>query len=144
MIWLRRGGDRRTALAAATLAALASLAIEVGRWLKPGFQPDFNEVLVGAIAAYVANRVMPLLWPIVLAIPAMVPRAAPSPDRAATATSARAASATSDRAASATSADRAPRGIAVVGLPVAAWLPLRLLLAASLLAAAAALAWAYP
>ena len=152
MIWLRRGGDRPTALAAATLAGLASLAIEVGRWLKPGFQPDFNEVLVGAIAAYVANRVMPLLWPIVLAIPAMVPRAAPSSARAASMTSARATSTTPARATSTTSArttsatpaDRAPRGIAVMDVPVAAWLPLRLLLAALLLAAAAALAWAYP
>jgi hypothetical protein len=136
MIWLRRGGDRRTALVAAILAGLASLAIEVGRWLKPGFQPDFNEVLVGAIAAYVANRVMPLLWPILLAIPAMVPRAAPSSDRAA--------SGTSERAANTTSAERAPRRMAVAELPVAAWLPLRLVLAALLLVAAAALAWAYP
>ena len=144
MIWLRRGGDRPTALAAATLAGLASLAIEIGRWLKPGFQPDFNEVLVGAFAAYVANRVMPLLWPIVLAIPAMVPRAASSSARAASATSPRAVSTTPQRASSATPANRAPRGIAAMQLPVAVWLPLRLTLAASLLAAAAALAWAYP
>ena len=119
MIWLRRGGDRRTALAAATLAGLASLAIEVGRWLKPGFQPDFNEVLVGAIAAYAANRAMTLLWPIMLSIPALVPHdARPARD--------------------------APPRIALAELPVAAWLPLRMVLAALFGALAAALAWAYP
>jgi VanZ family protein len=137
MIWLRRGGDRRTALAAATLAGLASLAIEVGRWLKPGFQPDFNEVLVGAFAAYVANRVMPLLWPILLSIPAMVQRD-PSP-------AARAANRSSmQRAASAAPADHVPRPTGATKLPVAAWLPLRLVLAIPLLVVAAALAWAYP
>lgn len=119
MIWLRRGGDRRTALAAAMLAALASLAIETARALKPGLQPDFNEVLVGGVAAYLANRVMPLFWPIVLAIPAMVPHATMP-------------------------AHHAPRAIGVAELPTAPWLPLRMVLAAGCLAGAGALAWAYP
>ena len=66
MIWLRRGGTWRTAFVAAVMAGLLSLAIELGRGLKPGLQPDFNEVLIGAIAAYVANRAMPILWPILL------------------------------------------------------------------------------
>jgi hypothetical protein len=69
MIWLRRGGERRTALLAGTFAGLLSLAIELGRGLKPGLQPDFNEVVIGAIAAAVANRVMPTLWPIFLSVP---------------------------------------------------------------------------
>jgi VanZ family protein len=119
MIWLRRGGDRRTALAAAILAGLASLAIELGRGLKPGLQPDFNEVLVGAVAAYLANRAMPLLWPILLSIPAMVPHEAMP-------------------------AHRVPHAIGVAELPVAPWLPLRLMLAALCLAGAGTLAWAYP
>jgi hypothetical protein len=126
MIWLRRGGTRRTALVAGAMAGLLSLAIELGRGMKPGLQPDFNEVLIGAIAAYAANRVMPILWPILLSVSSLVPSDALSAERApstmsakratiagsaervASVTSARhAANAPTDHAASATSAERA-------------------------------------
>jgi VanZ family protein len=117
MIWLRRGGTRRTALVAGAMAGLLSLTIELGRGMKPGLQPDFNEVLIGAIAAYAANRVMPILWPILLSVSSLVPSDALSTKRATTATSAEravsvtsarhAANASADHGASATSAERA-------------------------------------
>jgi VanZ family protein len=119
MVWLRRGGSRRAALAAGTMAGLLSLAIELARGLKPGLQPDFNEVLIGAIAAAVANRVMPVLWPPLLSASALVSRDRATPRPAATL-------------------------MAAVEIPVAAWLPLRLVLAAGFLALAVALAWEYP
>jgi hypothetical protein len=126
MIWLRRGGTRRTALVAGAMAGLLSLAIELGRGMKPGLQPDFNEVLIGAIAAYAANRVMPILWPILLSVSSLVPSDALSAERAPSTMSAKratiarsaeravsvtsaqhAANASTDHAASATSAERA-------------------------------------
>jgi VanZ family protein len=119
LIWLRRGGAPRTALLAGTIAGLLSLAIELGRGLKPGLQPDFNEVLIGAIAAGVTNRVMPVLWPIFLSVPVLM-----SPD--------------------ARPAMQAATSIVVAERPTAAWLPLRLVLAGLCLAGAVALAWQYP
>lgn len=119
MIWLRRGGSRQAALAAGTMAGLLSLAIELGRGLKPGLLPDFNEVLIGAIAAAVANRAMTVLWPTLQSVSR---------------------SASLDGGAAQRSAPR----IAVVEIPVAAWLPMRLLLATAFLLTAAALAWKYP
>ena len=83
MLWLRRGGTRRTALVGGILAALLSLAIELGRGLKPGLEPDFNEVAIGALAAALANRLMPVLWPVLLSIPTVVPHDAPLAEHAA-------------------------------------------------------------
>jgi VanZ family protein len=137
MIWLRRGGTSRPALVAGAMGASLALMIELGRGLKPGVQPDFNVVLIGAIAAAAANRVMALLWPSLLALPALVPPDASPAERAASTSPAA-------RATSATPAARAATWIAVAELPVAAWLPLRLVLAAICLASAAALAWEYP
>ena len=119
MIWLRRGGSARAALAAATMAGLLSLAIELGRGLKPGMLPDFNEVLIGAAAAAFANRIMPILWPTLLSVSTLV-----SPDGGAS--------------------RHATTRIAVVEIPVAAWLPLRLVMSAAFVSMAAALAWKYP
>ncbi len=119
LAWLRRGATRRTALTAATMGGLLALAIEVGRGLKPGMQPDFNIVLVGAIAGYLANRAMSIVWPALLSLPKLIPQDAPAGDRPAP-------------------------PITAVQLPTAAWLPLRMMLAAVLLASAAALVRDYP
>lgn len=119
MVWLRRGSSRRSTVAAATFAGLLSLAVEVGRWMKPGLQPDFNEVFLGAVAAAIANRAMPVIWPAVLSIaspPAAISAAAAEPHS----------------------------HFAVVEIPTAAWLPARLVLAAVFLAVAALMAWYYP
>lgn len=119
MVWLRHGGTRRSAAASGTFAFLLSLFIELGRWLKPGLQPDFNEVILGAVAAAVANRAMPVLWPTLLSMSPL------------TAT-----------------ADDVMRGsetrIAVVEIPSAAWLPARLLLSAGFITAGVVLCWSYP
>jgi VanZ family protein len=124
MVWLRRGGTTRAALAAGTLAGLLSAAIELGRALKPGLEPDFNEVLIGAFAAAVANRLMPIVWPTLLSVAALL-----RPQTGVSQTD---------------EAHPVPTLIAVVEIPVAAWLPLRLILAAGFVAGAAALAWEYP
>ena len=62
MLALRCGGGRRSVTIAATLAALFSLAIEIGRWLKPGLQPDFSNAIIAAIASGLAARWTPILW----------------------------------------------------------------------------------
>ncbi len=62
MIWLRRGRTRGGAWLAAILAIPFALAIEVGRWFKPGLQPDFNDVPVAAVAAVAAYLAMPRIW----------------------------------------------------------------------------------
>jgi VanZ family protein len=118
MLWLRRGGSLRSNIAAATFGGLLSLAIELGRWLKPGLAPDFNEVLLGAAAAAVANRIMPVLWPTLLSISPLVTRA--------------------------DTADGAGTRVAVVEIPTAAWLPARLMVSTVLILLAAVLAWEYP
>ena len=62
MVWLRRGAGRRQAILAAALAALCSLGVELGRWMKPGLQPDFNEVVIGGLAAAMAVIWLPRAW----------------------------------------------------------------------------------
>ncbi len=65
MVWLRAGGGRRAAWTAGVLAAMASLAVELGRWMKPGLQPDFNEVAIGGLAAWLTVRLAPAGWRLV-------------------------------------------------------------------------------
>lgn len=62
LIWLRGGRGRGAALAAAVIAGLLSAAVEVGRWFRPGLQPDFNEIVIGALAAFLTVRVLPWVW----------------------------------------------------------------------------------
>jgi hypothetical protein len=64
MVALRSGGGARV-WAAALAASLFSLAIELGRWFKPGLQPDFSNVLIAALAAGLAARLTPAFWRIV-------------------------------------------------------------------------------
>jgi len=118
MVWLRRGGTARTAMAAGIMGFLLSLAVELTRAVKPGLQPDINAVLIGTIAAAAANRLMPVLWSTLVSLPALVPRPVGSWPRMVT-----------------NSAD-VERSVA--------WFPLRVLLASLCLATAAVLAWQYP
>ena len=86
MIALRRGGGRAPVSAAAIAASLFSLAIELGRWFKPGLQPDFTNIIIAAIAAGFAARLTPGFWrivgagPIAAPAPAAPARAAARPD----------------------------------------------------------------
>lgn len=61
MIWLRieRGSG---AVRAFLLAALLSLLIETGRFLRPGLVPDINAVPLAGIAACAAALMMPWIW----------------------------------------------------------------------------------
>lgn len=62
MIWLRRGFWSRGAGFSAFLAFSISMAIEAGRIMKPGMEPDFTVPFVAAVAAAMTFRVMPALW----------------------------------------------------------------------------------
>jgi VanZ family protein len=62
MIALRRGSKRANVWTAAILAALFSLAVEVGRWFRPGLQPDFSDAVIAAVAAGVAAKLTPIFW----------------------------------------------------------------------------------
>jgi len=62
MVALRRGGRRAQIWTAAILAALLSLAVEVGRWFKPDLQPDFSDVIIAAVSAGIAAKLTPAFW----------------------------------------------------------------------------------
>jgi hypothetical protein len=81
MIALRRSSGRIAVWAAAIIAALFSLAIEFGRWLKPGLQPDFSNAIIAAVAAGFAVRFTDWFWRMLEGAPiaAMTP---PATDRA--------------------------------------------------------------
>jgi VanZ family protein len=55
MVALRAGGGRASVWAAAILGVLSSFAIELGRWFKPGLQPDFADVIIAAAAGIAAK-----------------------------------------------------------------------------------------
>ena len=62
MIALRRGSGRIAVWTAAIIAALFSLAIEFGRWLKPDLQPDFSNAIIAGVAAGFAGRFTDVFW----------------------------------------------------------------------------------
>ncbi len=62
MVWLRGGRGRRAAWGAGMTAGVLSGLVEVGRWFRPGLQPDFNEIVIGGLAAFLAVRWLPGLW----------------------------------------------------------------------------------
>jgi len=62
MVALRRGGRRAEIWAAAVLAAVLSFGVELGRWFKPGLQPDFSNVIIAAAAAGIAAKLTPAFW----------------------------------------------------------------------------------
>jgi len=39
-----------------------ALLVEIGRWLRPGLQPDFNDAVIAAASAWLAARAMPSIW----------------------------------------------------------------------------------
>jgi hypothetical protein len=63
MVTLRRGG-RRGEIWTAVLAAVLSFGVELGRWFKPGLQPDFSNVIIAAAAAGIAAKLTPAFWSI--------------------------------------------------------------------------------
>jgi len=62
MVWLRRGFWSSGAKFSAVLAFSLSLAMELGRMLKPDLRPDFSDPIIAAVAAAVAFKAMPILW----------------------------------------------------------------------------------
>ncbi len=63
MLW---GGRSRISAGRQVVALLIgfnlALAVEIGRWLKPGLLPDLNDAEIGAFAAWAALMVLPRLW----------------------------------------------------------------------------------
>lgn len=57
-VWLN-GARQATAAVAALLLALA---VEAGRYLRPGLEGDVNAVAVAALAAWLTARAMPAFW----------------------------------------------------------------------------------
>jgi VanZ family protein len=64
MVALRRGSGRAEVWTAAILAALLSVAVELGRWFKPGLQPDFSDAIIAGAAAGIAAKLTPAFWSI--------------------------------------------------------------------------------
>jgi VanZ family protein len=62
MVWWRREKWAGGGIFSAVCAFIFSLAIETGRWFKPGLQPDFSNPMIAAAAAYAAFWMMPILW----------------------------------------------------------------------------------
>jgi VanZ family protein len=62
MISLQNNDRPGSARLAAAIAFVFSSAIEVGRWLKPGLQPDFNDPFIAAASAWFAVHAVPLAW----------------------------------------------------------------------------------
>ena len=62
MIWLRRGFWSKGAGFSALVAFALSLAIEIGRSMKPGLTPEFAEPFIAAAGAALTFRAMPALW----------------------------------------------------------------------------------
>jgi parallel beta-helix repeat protein len=60
--WLWRGGTPGFGFFAANAAFWLTLAIELGRWFKPGQLPDFLDPLIAAVVAATAWRVLKF-WP---------------------------------------------------------------------------------
>ena len=82
MVWLRGGRGRRAAWGAGMTAGVLSGLVEVGRWFRPGLQPDFNEIVIGGLAAFLAVRWLPGLWRVLLSGLAPPGEAAMPPDPA--------------------------------------------------------------
>jgi hypothetical protein len=61
-IWLRFPRGAATTTLAFAAGALLSLAVETGRYLRPGLEGDINAVAVGGVAAMLAAPLMDLGW----------------------------------------------------------------------------------
>lgn len=62
MVSLRSGVRPNRAWLAAAIAFIFSLATELGRWMRPGLEPDFNDAVIAGASAWLAVRAMPGLW----------------------------------------------------------------------------------
>jgi VanZ family protein len=62
MIWLKRGFWAKGVGFSAIFAFVLSLAIEIGRAMKPGLTPEFTEPFIAATGAALTFRAMPALW----------------------------------------------------------------------------------
>lgn len=62
MISLRSDNRPGSARLAAMIAFVFSFMLEIGRWLKPGLQPDFNDPVIAAASAWLVVKAMPLVW----------------------------------------------------------------------------------
>ena len=62
MIWLRRGNWPGNATMAAILGFVLSFAVEAARGMKPGLQPDINNIFVAVVAAALSAQLAPPLW----------------------------------------------------------------------------------
>jgi VanZ family protein len=62
MLSLRRPAKAGDAWAAAALAFLFALMVELGRWFRPGLAPDFYEAVTAALAAGLTVPLMRLMW----------------------------------------------------------------------------------
>ena len=60
MVWLRaRRGGGATAF---ILGALLGLAVEAGRYMRPGLEGEINAIGVAAVSAWLATKLMPAVW----------------------------------------------------------------------------------
>jgi hypothetical protein len=62
MIALRRGVGHGSIWLAAVTALAFSLAVEFGRWFKPGLQPDFSNPIIAAFGAGLAVELTTSFW----------------------------------------------------------------------------------
>lgn len=68
-IWACRGSGRAQMAAAGILGFILSLAMEIGRAIGPGLAPDFNNAVVGAVAAAAAVPTSRVLWAMLENVP---------------------------------------------------------------------------
>jgi len=62
MVWLRRGARSGSCGYAAALSVILSFLVEVGRWMRPQFQPDFSNVIIAGVAAAGAVLASDWIW----------------------------------------------------------------------------------
>ena len=62
LLSVRRNPSAKDGWFAAGLALLLAEAVEIGRWFKPGFYPDFYEGVTAALAAWVTLELMRYVW----------------------------------------------------------------------------------
>jgi VanZ family protein len=62
MVWVRRGAGGGAPLLAATLAVLLSLAVETGRWFRPGLQPDITNLIIAGVVGWAGVALSERLW----------------------------------------------------------------------------------
>jgi glycopeptide antibiotics resistance protein len=76
-LWLRYP-ERRTAGRAFVLALTLSLAVELGRYSRPGLEGDINAVVLAGLSAMMASWLMPGVWSM---LARLARQSAPSPVR---------------------------------------------------------------